>query len=194
MHQTSSAISISYLDSWCPSRSQKMQPLNFLWEVVIMPCLLAEGISGLVQRISDSTLISFSFLQVCVVHVIYLHHSFVCVHVKRTLVSIETWNFLALKGLICTPLPIFISLWVATKWQDGSSKGTHHSFLCGRCCICFQGVKGGTRVLVSYTVNISCSKKFWSVINALPFRYHICLMHLFKLCSIGYLKDSLFNT
>lgn len=53
------------------SRSQKsqvwMQCLNFLWEVVIMPCLVAEDISGLVQRISDSTLISLQC--VCVVHV-----------------------------------------------------------------------------------------------------------------------------
>lgn len=51
------AVSISYLDFWCPSRLQKnqvlIQPLNFFWKVVIMPCLLAEGISGLVQRISD---------------------------------------------------------------------------------------------------------------------------------------------
>lgn len=67
MHQPSSAVSISCRDSRHPSRSQKnqvwVQCLNFLWEVVIMSCLLAEGISGLVQRISDSSLISFSFLQ-----------------------------------------------------------------------------------------------------------------------------------
>lgn len=83
MQKMSSAVSISYLDSWCPSRLQKnqvwVQPLNFLWKVVIMPCLLAEGNSGLVQRISDSTSISLSFLQ-CVwsmlcTYIIVLHVS-----------------------------------------------------------------------------------------------------------------------
>lgn len=66
-HQPSPAISISCQGSRCPSRSQKnqvwMQCLNFLWEVVIMSCLLAEGISDLVQRMSHPTLISFAFLQ-----------------------------------------------------------------------------------------------------------------------------------
>lgn len=66
MQKILSAVSISYLGFWCPSRLQKnqvwIQPLNFFWKVVIMPCLLAEGISGLVQRISDSTSISlFSY-------------------------------------------------------------------------------------------------------------------------------------
>lgn len=130
------------------------------------------------------------FLTVCVVHVMYLHHRSACVPVgKMTLFRIETWNFLALKDLIFTPSPI-----IARKQQDGSGKDTHYSFLCGSLCICFQGLEGGTHILVNYIVNISCSEKFWGVINALPFRYHICLMHLFKLCSIGYLKDSLFNT
>lgn len=64
-----------------------------------MPCLVAEDISGLVQRISDSTLISLQCVWSMLRH---LQHSSVFVHVKRTLVSIETRNFLARKGLIFT--------------------------------------------------------------------------------------------
>lgn len=64
-----------------------------------------------------------------------------------TLFRIETWNFLALKDLIFTPYPI-----IARKQQDGSSKDTHYSFLCGGLCICFQGLEGGTRILVNYIV------------------------------------------
>lgn len=85
------------------SRSQKnqvwMQRLNFLWEVVIMPCLLAEDISGLVQRTSDSTLISLQCVWSMLMH---LQHSSVFVHVKRTLVSIETRHFLARMGFLVT--------------------------------------------------------------------------------------------
>lgn len=81
MHQLSSAISISYHDSRCPSRSQNnqvwMQCLNFIWEVVILPCLRAEGISGLVQRIADSTLITFSVLQ-CVWSVLCTYNIALC--------------------------------------------------------------------------------------------------------------------
>lgn len=64
-----------------------------------MPCLVAEDISGLVQRISDSTLISLQCVWSMLRH---LQHSSVFVHVKRTLVSIETRNFLAREGLIFT--------------------------------------------------------------------------------------------
>lgn len=73
-----------------------------------MPWLLAEGTSGLVQRISDSTLISFSY-SVCG-PCYALQHSSVFVHVKRTLVSIETRNFLAPKGLIFTPSNSYFTL------------------------------------------------------------------------------------
>lgn len=48
---------------WITKRLVWMQCVNFLWEAVVMPCSLADGISGLVQRISDVILISFSFLQ-----------------------------------------------------------------------------------------------------------------------------------
>lgn len=120
------------------------------------------------------------FLTVCVVHFMYLQHSFVFVHVKRTLVSIETSNFLALKGLIFTP-PILVLLWVARKQQDGSGKDTRYSFLCGP-HVLFSGTGERCSFFVSYIVNISYSKKFWGIINAVPFKYHICLMHLFKLC------------
>lgn len=67
MYQLSSVICIFYLYSGCPSRSQKnqvgMQRLNLLPWAVIMSSLLAEDTAGLVQRIYDSILISFPFLQ-----------------------------------------------------------------------------------------------------------------------------------
>lgn len=94
-HQPCSTINISYQDSRRPSRSQKnqvwMQCLNFIWEVVIVPFLLAEGISGLLQRISDSSLISFYCLQ-CVwsmlcTYNIHLSKKDTCQHRDQTFPS-----------------------------------------------------------------------------------------------------------
>lgn len=65
------------------------------------------------------------------------------------------------------------------------------SFLCGSDGFVFRNL-GDARFWG--VLHCNCTKKFCGIINALPFRCLIYLMHLFKLCSIGCLKDSLFNT
>lgn len=161
---------------------------TFFEGVIIMLCLLTQGISGLVQRISDWTLISFSFLK-CVWSMLrYLHPSSVSVHVKRTLVRIETRHLLAFKGLI-SPSSYFHFTLVfgkAARWLS----------IIHFCVVTLVFVFMDGREVPDFG-ELHCKYKLFkeilSVINALLFRYHMCLMHLFRLRSIGYLKDSLFN-
>ena len=68
-----------------------MQCLNFIWEVVSAPLLQAEGISGLLQRTSDSSLISFYCLHfvwsiLCTYNIVFVQKD-TCQHRDQTFPS-----------------------------------------------------------------------------------------------------------